>query len=968
MPWWSVLRDGLRRPRADSRAVPDQPSVQRYPAAESQPAPFVRPAVDQAWRDLPTLQRTLAEPIEPAAPLDLFTGSLTAHQNPSFLAPLGHRVDPGAGGLVDGLADFTPGHPISYRAADELPVPTAAKAAPKLAVQRTLAEWPTRSVSWPGADTDPYVVDTVPMERPVVDVFAESGSVVTGRGTNEAPLALTVSPPSPVASQPSVQRHAVGSAAVPEEPVEDAGGMEAIQGLTVSRLAESTVLAHPQTQHGSAALAGSSASGGGSESEADVPTLGRKGNDPLTGPAGLPSSGPTGAAAEAPGHAHPEPGAKPEEGPVTASRRALPIAPVQRQPAQTADLGVRRTWPVVPEQSVRAAAFPALPIVELPVARSVEPGVSTATQNPVTAPDLELTGPSADSAATSGADPSDAPLSGFAAAISALHAGDGADAPVQRVADPGVDGLDGPPMQQRLRAAGAEGSGSTVAGAPVGLPVQRLAVGPGEFLQAGQAEFEEAESSPDGSGSGGSIVPAFGGNAPDAPTLGTGRRSDDLPGEAKSREGSGPPEVFEVAGSPSAGVTSGYASETTAASPEVVDGQPVNDELPELPVVAPDHPAAPRGSVAMPVVGSAPVQRSVADPSGWTPVRTAGLLASRVPTLQLKQLSSATPLPPPVQRVTFLADAASTGAVAQRLPATATTSGPGPDRQRGSAGVGSAGPAVQSVAALQRTVGSTTSSSHIASTAMGAPGSVAASRPDRFSGDESEAFGDSVRWDSVPLEQADDDESAVSAVDGIGDPAVVQRAVEFPAGPAAGPIGDIGEHSGSWAPADSDVVALDAYAAVRQVEPPVPPRRPATVMPPMPIIQRHVAAETAPPQAHRSSSAGISFTSIFAAASEAAESGYTTVQLQADDSAHSADAAEPESAPMAPAAGLSVQRESEPPPPSAPAPGGAPAGGAPAGADLDEMARRLFEPLSARLRAEFWLDRERAGLMTDARP
>jgi hypothetical protein len=31
------------------------------------------------------------------------------------------------------------------------------------------------------------------------------------------------------------------------------------------------------------------------------------------------------------------------------------------------------------------------------------------------------------------------------------------------------------------------------------------------------------------------------------------------------------------------------------------------------------------------------------------------------------------------------------------------------------------------------------------------------------------------------------------------------------------------------------------------------------------------------------------------------------------------------------------------------------------------MARRLFEPLSARLRAELWLDRERAGLVTDAR-
>ena len=47
--------------------------------------------------------------------------------------------------------------------------------------------------------------------------------------------------------------------------------------------------------------------------------------------------------------------------------------------------------------------------------------------------------------------------------------------------------------------------------------------------------------------------------------------------------------------------------------------------------------------------------------------------------------------------------------------------------------------------------------------------------------------------------------------------------------------------------------------------------------------------------------------------------------------------------------------------------GGAP--GAPglgsAGGNLDEIARRLYEPLAARLREELWLDRERAGLMSD---
>ncbi len=52
-----------------------------------------------------------------------------------------------------------------------------------------------------------------------------------------------------------------------------------------------------------------------------------------------------------------------------------------------------------------------------------------------------------------------------------------------------------------------------------------------------------------------------------------------------------------------------------------------------------------------------------------------------------------------------------------------------------------------------------------------------------------------------------------------------------------------------------------------------------------------------------------------------------------------------------------------PPPTASAAPAPAPAGAPPT--DLDEMARRLYEPLSARLRAELWLDRERAGVMSD---
>ncbi|WP_132193765.1 MULTISPECIES: hypothetical protein [Kribbella] len=63
----------------------------------------------------------------------------------------------------------------------------------------------------------------------------------------------------------------------------------------------------------------------------------------------------------------------------------------------------------------------------------------------------------------------------------------------------------------------------------------------------------------------------------------------------------------------------------------------------------------------------------------------------------------------------------------------------------------------------------------------------------------------------------------------------------------------------------------------------------------------------------------------------------------------------------------------EPAPAPAVAPVPAPAAGAAAGggaktvsaAEVEELAKRLYEPLTAKLRAELWLDRERAGRVTD---
>jgi hypothetical protein len=56
-----------------------------------------------------------------------------------------------------------------------------------------------------------------------------------------------------------------------------------------------------------------------------------------------------------------------------------------------------------------------------------------------------------------------------------------------------------------------------------------------------------------------------------------------------------------------------------------------------------------------------------------------------------------------------------------------------------------------------------------------------------------------------------------------------------------------------------------------------------------------------------------------------------------------------------------------PSPAAGPASGSPPVPAGPPFFDLDELARRLFDPLSARLRAELRLDRERAGVVTDLR-
>ena len=129
MAWWDRPLDAVRARLTGSAGVDDNP--QRGPRAEATQAPL------EAWRDVPPLQRTVAEPIQPVAINSGFRASLASFADPSFLAPLGHRVDPSVGGLVAGLV--SPGRPPT-REGPDLVVAQRAAAHPATRVQR-LATW-----------------------------------------------------------------------------------------------------------------------------------------------------------------------------------------------------------------------------------------------------------------------------------------------------------------------------------------------------------------------------------------------------------------------------------------------------------------------------------------------------------------------------------------------------------------------------------------------------------------------------------------------------------------------------------------------------------------------------------------------------------------------------------------------------------------------------------------------------------
>ena len=93
-------------------------------AADAAAAPEVPVARRAAWRDAAPLQRVL-RPLSPVTSLQTFASSLGAWQDPRFVGPLGHVVDPdGPSGRVTGLATVQRQQP-TYASAQDLDVAPA---------------------------------------------------------------------------------------------------------------------------------------------------------------------------------------------------------------------------------------------------------------------------------------------------------------------------------------------------------------------------------------------------------------------------------------------------------------------------------------------------------------------------------------------------------------------------------------------------------------------------------------------------------------------------------------------------------------------------------------------------------------------------------------------------------------------------------------------------------------------------
>lgn len=884
MAWWPWRRPGGEPvPAAGAPAPAEQPTAPVQRSGE--------------WAELPPLQRVLEQPVAPVAPLDVFRANLTTSRDPSFLAPLTHRVDPSAGGLVEGIAGAVA--PRVHPVGSDLPVlPRPSAPAPR--VQRHVGSRPSpvdaavpTSVPEPAAapqaqvaepEAVPQVVAVEQLEPPAVDSPAVDSPAVT----SSAASPLTVTAPVGMPTAVVTQRVVTPAAVLTPDVTSQAATSQAVTSQAVTSQAVTSQAVTPVEPEPTRTLA------------VVVPP-----------------------------------------DPPRAEQPALPLAQlpvVSRLAAASAAATPPRTLPVHSEDASAPAAGddapPAVTMVEVPTTRSDEAAAGAVASDPV--------GPRSEQQ-QSGQQES-APLSGFAAAIAAIGRGDVA-APRESVRPQSTAPNEMPAQRSAVGAPQPQGRLNQPAGPP------GPAAGPSVLASASPAAAPpEAVVEPAGpaplapepvagtSDSAANSLDEWSGASQDQPLLGeqplgigvdepAGARSADL----GSSDG---PELAHVqrADPTPHDLTSHDPASHDLTSHDLTSHDPASGEreLTDLPVVsrAVDHGAARAAgptsrAVATPVDAPTLGAATPGEPAGHT--ATAGRTVTTSPVLQRRAEVV------PAQPVRFLPVEAAGPSRPTTNPS--RSSAVEPRGGSGSSPLPAAAPAV----VAQRSTD--------APRVPQVPGSPPAGTPGRPAGVALQRWTESVGSVSTATAAM----TPAASPRQTSEPAVVlQRLVEQPhrgavaAAATGAPVSTAGStagRTGSRSGTATPVVLRQTASA---------PVAPAGLYPP--TAPAPAALLTVP-------SRGTSFTQMFtsSASGGSADGGVPGVQREA-----------PESTPDEPA----------PVPPSsdASATGGAPGltGGAAAttaaasaagpSTDVEELARRLYEPLSARLRAELWLDRERAGV------
>lgn len=1031
------------------RSEPTGPTSGPAPTPAPAAAEPARPPV--AWPALPPVQRSLAEPLRPVAPLEAFTSSLSAFQNPSFLAPLGHVVGADEpGGTVNGLASIAPGPPQPYASGADLavPPPAAAKSVPSQPVQRRVASWVSSpsnpTVAIPSGPTfsapdrpDPVSRGPEPSEPaapPAQPIPVVSRTLAEPDSPVDRPEQHPAAAPESSASPPSESEPQSGRAELrlpgPHADVVEPPGEEprAVAAAPVGRPPEPLPVV-------SRTVAGIESPGRGPDPAHDAATA------RSTAPAGAAGAEPITPPAEAPRLSV---GDAPEAGPPRAREAGdapaasnLQTAAATPEPLVVVSRTLGQTPPTVPEpdrapygsrSAPAAEAAEAPPVVSRrladPEPPAPRPAGETAIGSPVEAadPPPPTTPPRLE--------PAEAPTTPRLK-VSRILAGSAPSAPAQHPATAATREPPAPtpepwPVVHRVAATASEPPvreapprGPT----PSPLTVSRL---------AGSAAPTQPEPPPTAQ----EPTPT-----PPEPPLTQPEPASALPepASAQPEPTAAQPEPADVGGgrtafgdqpaSPSAppvplgepaAPLSGFAAAISALQTDApdplpsaapADGGPGNAPEPPRPELVVARREAPVTSDRLPAAPAA-LDRAAVQRVASGPLLAGHALVS-APN-RPEPASSSTP--PSVQRLRYEPAPAPTGA-----PADPDRPGP-PGR--------SSDPVIQRSAETALSGASVSppgAPSAEPARTVGDPGSTApplrpVPPPTRTAQRSPLAELSPPSWPAAPAAPAAPVAPAGSAVPGTASPApaspgsggpalTVQRQVTDPAAvpvtprPAGGtyesppPMSATGADPhpgtnsadahpgaasgaaalrdaaarGSGAPAPTLLRVVDGHppgsalghaAATHRLE--LHPGQPDRADP---VVLRQ-AASPAPtetlsvPRAVRRE--------VFTSPTQHAV-GFAAMFTEQAGTDSTESPREPEwTAP--------VQRQADPPAPEPapePAPGGAaapasstPAPPAPAGGttNLDEMARRLYDPILARLRAEFWLDRERSGLLTDLRP